>query len=204
MLLRFKVIKSASSQCGFCKWPFDTAKRCIENASNTANSNQQSTFIILLFCRRHVTKIATNWRFVFEEVVSITTSYREFRRQRIHLTNEKPTRRGVQNCVNWPIQFYWGNIIDINSLTKDFYINKAHTRSINLYNVEKLTIQLIVHGGLNSLSIRRTYKLYEHPRITHMLHSTSILKKQTAPIFIHLALKCCLVYFLNHIHFEVS
>ena len=52
--------------------------------------------------------------------------------------------------VKWPThaQFYWRNIIDINSLTKDFCINTATTRSITLYNVEKLTIKLIVYGGL--------------------------------------------------------
>ncbi len=38
-------------------------------------------------------------------------------------------------------QFYWDNIIDINSLIKDFCINTAHTWSITLYNVEKLTIK---------------------------------------------------------------
>ncbi len=45
-------------------------------------------------------------------------------------------------------QFYWGNVIDINSLIKDFCINTAHTRSITLHNVENLTIKLIVYGGL--------------------------------------------------------
>ncbi len=32
--------------------------------------------------------------------------------------------------------------------TKDFCINIAHTRSITLYNVELLTIKLIMYGGL--------------------------------------------------------
>ena len=46
------------------------------------------------------------------------------------------------NWVKWPIhaQFYWGDIIDIKSVIKEFCINIAHTWSITLYNVEYLTI----------------------------------------------------------------
>ncbi len=47
-------------------------------------------------------------------------------------------------------QFYWGNIIDIKSLIKAFCINTAHTRSLTLYNVELLTIKLIMYGSLNA------------------------------------------------------
>ncbi len=61
----------------------------------------------------------------------------------------------AKNCLKWPIHvhFYWGNIIDINSLIKDFCINTAYTRSITLYNVELLTVKLIVYGGLKVLFI---------------------------------------------------
>ena len=52
--------------------------------------------------------------------------------------------------LKWPmhVQFYWGNIIDINCSITDFWINTTNTWSITLYNVELLTITLIVYGGL--------------------------------------------------------
>ncbi len=74
--------------------------------------------------------------------------------------------------LKYPIHdhFYWDNMIDINSLIKDFCMNTAHTRSITLHNVEKFTIKLIVYGGLKMqlwtqckvpININNKYQLFK-------------------------------------------